>query len=217
MLAACGRGVTDNETRVIDEIMGDTFDPTHTRLIEAGFIGISTRTYAARAQVTCREKISPPPDGPTITTRTAGAVAWTHVLLNPNWVSPDYAANYPERFNLPALMFFAHEMTHIWQWQNRAITGYSPFRGAAEHRPGTDPYLFDPNVEIDFLTMGYEQQAALVEEFICCRTLAPEAARTQRLFNTLSAVMPVQHPTQTPRPTEVSGIYKNIDIIGICD
>ena len=217
LLAACGRGLTDAERALMQPIMGDTLNTRQARMVEAGFIGLRTRTYPARPQVTCREKIAPPPDGPTIQTRTAGAVAWTHVLTNPDWTLPNYASDYPEAFNLVAAMYFAHEMTHIWQWQNRDITGYSPFRGLAEHRPGVDPYLFDPTEKIDFLAMGYEQQAALVEEFVCCRTIAPQGARTQRLYEALSAVMPGQHPTQTPRPTEVFGVYEDADLVGVCD
>jgi len=217
LLAACGRGITDSEQLLMGQIMGDTFDPGPVRMLEAGFIGLTTRTFAARPQVTCRERIAPPPDGPTIRGRTAGMVAWTHVLTRPDWTVPDYMRGYPETIHLPTSMFFAHEMAHIWQWQNRALTGYAPWRGAAEHLPGGDPYLFDPHAEVGFLSMRYEQQAALVEEFICCRTLAPNAARTQRLFDTLSAVMLVQHPTQTPRPTEVLGVYENADLRGICD
>ncbi len=217
LLTACGRGITDSEQLLIGQIMGDTLRTSDVRMVEAGFIGLRTRTFAARPQITCREKIAPPPSGPTIQTRTAGAVAWTHVLTNPDWTLPNYAPDYPESFNLVAAMYFAHEMTHIWQWQNRAVTGYSPFRGLAEHKPGVDPYLFDPNEEINFLDMGYEQQASLVEEFICCRTIAPEAPRTERLFQVLAAVMPVQHPTQTPRPSEVYGIDENADLVGICD
>jgi hypothetical protein len=65
--------------------------------------------------------------------------------------------------------------------------------------------------------MGYEQQASLVEEFICCRTLAPAAPRTERLYQALSAAMPVQHPTQTPRPVEILGVHEDADLVGICD
>ncbi len=217
LLAACGRGITPAERVLMGEIMGDTFDPRGARMVEAGFIGVRTREYAVRPQVTCRERINAPPISETFTARTAGAVAWTHVLTNPDWTLPNYAPNYPEEFNLHAVMYFAHEMTHIWQWQNRGLTRYSPFKGAAEHRPGADPYLFDPEDEIDFLSMGYEQQAVLVEEFICCRTLAPNAARTHRLYEVLLAVMPVQHPTQTPVPLKVTGVYENADLSGICD
>lgn len=216
-LAACGRGLSDGERALMSPIMGDTFVADDARMIEAGFIGMVTRTYPTRPQTTCREKINPPPSGPTFRTRTAGAVAWTHVLTNPDWTLTDYAPEYPQAVNLVAAMYFAHEMTHIWQWQNRAATGYSPFRGLAEHRPGIDPYLFDPNEEIAFLEMGYEQQASLVEKFICCRTLAPTAARTERLYQALSQVMPVEHPTQTPKPDEVFGVHDGTDLVGICD
>ncbi|SMX33028.1 hypothetical protein [Octadecabacter ascidiaceicola] len=217
LLSACGRGITNSERTLMGELMGDSFNSNEIKMLESGFIGMRTRTYPARPQVTCREKIAPPPSGPTIRTRTAGVVAWQHVLTNPDWTLTNYAEGYPERINLVAAMYFAHEMTHVWQWQNRATTGYSPFRGLAEHKPGVDPYLFDPTEEIRFLDMGYEQQASLVEEYICCRTLAPEAARTQRLYDTLSAVMPVQHPTQTPRPAEVLGVHEDADLLGICD
>jgi hypothetical protein len=217
LLSACARGTTDTENLLIGQIMGDTLNTSDVKLLEVGVIGVTTRIYPARPQITCREKIAPPPSGPTTQTRTAGAVAWTHVLTSPDWTVPDYVSGYPERINLIGAMYFTHEMTHVWQWQNRAVTGYSPFRGLAEHKPGIDPYLFDPAEEIDFLAMGYEQQASLVEEFICCRTLAPAAPRTKRLYQALSAVMPVQHPTQTPRPVEVLGVHEDADLVGICD
>lgn len=217
LLSACGRGVTDAERTLMGPLMGDTINLNDVRMLEAGFIGMTTRTYNVRPQITCREKIAPPPSGPTVQARTAGAVAWTHVLTNPDWTLPNYASNYPTSFNLVAAMYFAHEMTHVWQWQNTELTGYSPFRGLAEHKPGVDPYLFDPSEEIEFLDMGYEQQASLVEEFVCCRTLAPDAPRTHRLFEVLSQVMPVEHPSQTPRPTEVFGVADTTNLVGICD
>lgn len=217
LLSACARGLTETEDRFIAEVMGPTLKTSEIRMVEAGFIGMTTRAFAARPQVTCRERIAPPPSGPTVRSRTAGAVAWDHVLTNPDWTLPDYTPDYPDRLNLVAAMYFAHEMTHIWQWQNREVTGYTPLRGLSEHQPGVDPYLFDPDEEITFLEMGYEQQAALVEEFVCCRTLAPDAPRTERLYQALSQVMPVQHPTQTPRPFEVLGVHESADLSGLCD
>lgn len=215
-LIGCGRGLTEAERVLAGGLMGDALDTAPIRLIEAP-IGNTTRTYPARPQTTCREKIAPPPTGPTIQTRTAGAVAWTHVLTSPDWTIPDYATGYPDRIYLVAAMFFAHEMVHVWQWQNRDVTGYSPFKGLAEHRPGVDPYLFDPAANVRFLDMGYEQQAALVEEFICCRTLAPEGARTARLHATLAQVLPVRPIHETPKPSEVLGVYENADLRGVCD
>lgn len=217
LLTACGRGLTDGERALMTPLLGDSWNADSARMVEAPFIGVTTRTFAARPQITCRERIAPAPSGPTVQSRTAGAVAWTHVLTSTDWTLPDYAEGYPDSFNLVAAMFFAHEMTHIWQWQNRDTTGYTPFRGLAEHKPGVDPYLFDSTEQIAFLDLGYEQQASMVEEFVCCRTIAPEAARTQRLYQTLRAVMPVEHPTQTPRATSVTGIWEGADLAGICD
>lgn len=216
-LSACARGLTPQERQMTTELMGQSIDAERARWIEFGVIGMTSRTYPTRPQITCRERIGPAPTGPSFQGRTAGAVAWDHVLTSPDWTLPNYLEGYPNRINLVAAMFFAHEMVHIWQWQNREITGYSPFKGLSEHRPGIDPYLFDPEQEIQFLQMGYEQQAALVEEFICCRTLAPDAPRTQRLYDTLSQAMPVTHPAQTPRPREVYGVDPNADLRGVCD
>ena len=139
------------------------------------------------------------------------------MLTNPDWTIDNYAEGFPDQFNLVGAMFFAHEMTHIWQWQNRDVTGYSPFRGLAEHKPVVDPYLFDPNEKIAFLDLGYEQQASMVEEFICSRTIAPDGARIERLWDTLRVVMPVQHPTQTPKATGVFGVYEDANLEGVCD
>ncbi len=90
LLPACARGTTDTENLLISQIMGDTLNTSDVRLLEVGVIGVTTRIYPARPQITCREKIAPPPSGPTIRTRTAGAVAWTHVLTSPDWTAPDY-------------------------------------------------------------------------------------------------------------------------------
>ena len=74
-------------------------------------------------------------------------------------------------------MFFAHEMTHVWQWQNRGVTGYHPFRAFAEHRSTKDPYLFDSDGPHQFLDYGYEQQASLVEEYsAAARSIRAETA-----------------------------------------
>jgi len=215
-LAACGRPLSEGETRLVGEVMGPTLDRSEVRFVEAGFIGTTTRTYPARPRTTCREKIAPPPAGPTFKARTAGAVLFTHVLTSPDWTLPDYLPDYPEAMNLPAAMFLAHEMTHVWQWQNRGITGYHPLRGAAEHSGGTDPYLFDPADRTPFLELGYEQQASLVEEYVCCRTLDPGGARTGRIWERLRAVMPVEPPGQAPWPIAVSGVHPDTALKGIC-
>lgn len=216
-LAACGRPLTSGEMRLAQEVMGPALDPAPIRMSQNAFIGLSTSTYAVRPAITCRERIAPAPQAATFTARTAGVVLFNRVLTSEDWTAPDYLPNYPAALNVVAAMYFAHEMTHVWQWQNRAITGYHPLRAAAEHTRSDDPYLFDPAGDIAFLEMGYEQQASVVEEYVCCRTIAPEGARTKRLWEKLSEVMEVTPPLQSPRPASVTGIAEGADLSGICD
>ncbi|WP_377512473.1 hypothetical protein [Octadecabacter sp. R77987] len=217
LLAGCGRALSEGEIRLTADVMGPSLDTAPIHMSRNPFIGLSTSTYAVRPPVTCRERIAPTPTGPTFTARTAGVVLFNRVLTSNDWTAPDYLPNYPEAINVVAAMYFAHEMTHVWQWQNRAVTGYHPLRAAAEHSRSDDPYLFDPAGDIPFLQMGYEQQASLVEEYVCCRTIAPEGARTQRLWQKLSEVLEVTPPLQSSRPTRVTGIAAGADLNGICD
>lgn len=217
LLAACGRTLTPAETDMARDLMGDSLDTAPIRFAELGVIGLREVTYPARPRITCRERIGPVPDRDHYVGRTAGAVAFNQVMTNPDFTLPDYMPGYPQEVNLIAAMFFAHELTHIWQWQNRAVTGYHPLRGALEHKPGVDPYLFDPQADLTFLDLGYEQQAALVEEFVCCRTLAPKAARTERLWQVLSQAMPVAHPHSVPAAERIFGVDAEADLDGICD
>ncbi|MCC5988655.1 MAG: hypothetical protein JJT95_13310 [Pararhodobacter sp.] len=205
LLAGCARPLAPGEAELAQRLFGDTLDPARVRLIDNGLIGITTREIPVRPRTTCRERIVPPAEGETFTARTAGMVLGNIIHLRPAIYRGDYAARENGVANLVAVMFIAHELTHVWQWQNRALTGYTPLRAAMEHAGSVDPYLFDPATEARFLDYGYEQQAVLVEEYICCTVLDPEGARTQRLRETLSEVMPVQdrvleRPVSIPRP-----------------
>lgn len=191
LLAACARPLAPAETELATRLFGDTLDQSRVRLIDNGLVGMTTRQIPVRPRVTCRERILPPTVGPSFTGRTAGMVLGNWVHLRPALFSPDYAARREGAVNLLAAMFIAHELTHVWQWQNHDVTGYHPVRAALEHVTLTDPYLFDPESPARFLDFGYEQQAVLVEEYICCATLDPEGARTERLRATLGEVLPL--------------------------
>ena len=213
LIAACGRPLTPTEARFAAELHGGQINAGAVRLHKVP-VGFVSRTYPTRPQVACRERIQPPPQRATFEATTAGVVLGNQALVDPDWFLDDYLVGYPERIDLIAAMFFAHEMTHVWQWQNRARTGYSPLRAAAEHVPGADPYLFDPEARLGFLDFGYEQQAAIVEEYVCCRTLAPEGARTERLAALLRQAMPLQSALP---PDEVILPWAEADLSGICD
>jgi hypothetical protein len=216
LLAACGRPLTPTEKAFLAELHGADLDTAPVRLHENGFVGAASYTVPTRPRLTCQERIYPPIPGPTATSRVAGVALYNHLLTSTAWTTDDYARDYPAALNLPAAMFLAHEMTHVWQWQNRARTGYSPFKAAAEHQVSADPYLFDPQTEADLLSLGYEQQAAIVEEYVCCRTVAPTAARTQRLYDMLRRHMPVARITPDPGQAVLLP-WDGVELAGICD
>lgn len=188
-LAACGRPLTGPETDLAARLFGETLDVAPIRLVENGFIGLTERRFATRPRTTCRERLLPPTEGPVETGRIAGVALGNAIHIRPGVNRPDFARRPDGGMTLAAAMFLAHELTHAWQWQNRERTGYTPLRAASEHRPGTDPYLFNPSENARFLDFAYEQQAGIVEEYVCCAALDPDGGRTRRLHALLSQDM----------------------------
>jgi len=214
--AACGRPLTEAEAAYMAELQGDTFDPAPVRIARNPLVGLITQTYPTRPPTTCRERIVPPPQTATISARTGG-IAWFNTLhLRDDLVLDDYTVFPDGTRGLVAAMFFAHEMTHVWQWQNRALTGYHPFRAFAEHARIEDPYLFETDDPRPFLGYGYEQQASLVEEYVCCRATDPRGARTARLEALIGQAMPVTPLRDRADSTPVFLPWEDAPIAGIC-
>jgi hypothetical protein len=71
-------------------------------------------------------------------------------------------------------MFFAHEMTHVWQWQNRDLTGYHPFRAFAEHAWSRTP-ISSIRRRPPLSRLRLRGAGLLVEEYVCCRAVDPRA------------------------------------------
>ncbi len=215
-LIACGRPLTEAEAAYMAELQGDTFDPTPIRITRNPLVGVFTQTYPARPPTTCRERIFPPPEGDFISAQTAGIAFFNTLHLREDLVLDDYTQFSDGTRSLVAAMFFAHEMTHIWQWQNREITGYHPFRAFAEHARIEDPYLFSNDDPRPFLSYGYEQQASLVEEYVCCRATDPNGARTARLEALIGQAMPVTPLRTRADSTPIYLPWDDAPIAGIC-
>ncbi|MCB1360491.1 MAG: hypothetical protein H6899_03505 [Rhodobacter sp.] len=212
LLAACGRPLTPHEADLAQRLFGESLDPVPVRLHDTSLVGLTEHRFATRPRTTCRERLGPPPTAPYETGRIAGVALGNHLHIRPDVFRPDFARRADGALPLAAAMFLAHELTHVWQWQNRRLTGYSPLRVGAEHRPGVDPYLFDPATNAHFLDYGYEQQASLVEEYVCCMALDPDGARTTRLHTLLSQVM---EPRDLPRGP-ISLPWNGAETRGIC-
>ncbi|UWR21494.1 hypothetical protein [Sulfitobacter sp. S190] len=213
-LAACGRPLSDAERAFAFGLTGDTLDYDRVRLHDGAPTRAVTFRRKPRPRTTCREQILPPPQDEIITTKPAAVALYNTVLFDRDWYLDDYLPDYPDRIGLIAAMLFAHEMTHVWQWQNRRLTGFTPLRAATEHSPGADPYLFEIG-DRRFLDFGYEQQGSIVEEFVCCRALAPQGARTQRLHSLISQVMPLS-PLPARPPYDVGLPWDGVDLDTIC-
>ena len=217
VLAACGRPPSEAERDFLSRIHGDSFDTSRLRIHKGAPVLPVTFTRAPRPRTACRERILPPIKATeTVKTKPIAVALGNHVFMTRDWYLEDYLKDFPDRLHLMAAMLYAHEATHVWQWQNRQVTGYSPLRAAREHTNTQDPYLFDIKNHSAFLDYGFEQQGAIMEEYVCCRALDPKGARTKRLHALLAGVMPVA-PLPQRREHAVLLPWKGAELSGICE
>lgn len=217
LLGACGRALTESEMAFATVIQGDQVAQSRVRLVEGAPLSSVTYRRKARPRVSCRERIFPPSKDEIVTVTPAAMTLFNKVLFSKDWYVDDYLPDFPNRLYLVQAMLFAHELTHVWQWQNRDRTRYHPLRAVVEQINNDDPYLFNLAEAPDFLDYGYEQQGAIVEEYICCRALAPSAARTDRLHSMLKGAFPVADlPRDGEREWDVYLPWKGADLKGIC-
>ena len=215
LMTGCGRALTDTETDFLSKHHGDSLNYSRMRMIDGALVGEVTFERKPRPRVTCRERILPPVKKEVVTVSPAAVTLFNRIFFAKDWYVENYVPEYPGQLHLVGAMLLAHEATHVWQRQNRKITGYQPLKAAAEHNASDDPYLFDLDDKPEFLSFGYEQQGAIMEEYVCCRALAPQAARTTRLHDMLAAVMPVS-PLPQSRESDVWLPWKDADLGGIC-
>lgn len=215
-IASCGRPLTEAERAFAADIHGPTLDYDRVRLHDGAPTRAVTFKRKPRPRTTCRELIFPPnpPEEKIVTSKPAAVAIYNRVLFDKDWFLDDYLPEYPDRIGLVAAMLLSHELTHVWQWQNRKLTGYTPLKAATEHQRSDDPYLFNLT-DRQFLEFGYEQQGSIVEEMVCCRALNPTGARTQRLHALVSQVMPVAALPQSPA-YDVGLPWDGVDLARIC-
>lgn len=207
--------MTEAEKAFAATIHGDALDTSKVRFVDGAPTRAVTFRWEKRPRTTCRERLLPPIEDEFVTSKPAAVSLFNHVLFDKDWFLDDYMPDYPDQIGLVAAMLFAHELTHVWQWQNRQRTGYSPLRAAFEHNTASDPYLFDLDTEPRFLDFGYEQQGAIMEEYICCRSLDPRAPRTARLHTLITQEIPVS-PLPSSRAHAVGLPWDGVEINGIC-
>ncbi|TNC47231.1 hypothetical protein FHG66_17350 [Rubellimicrobium rubrum] len=215
LLTACGRPLTPGEVAFLSGLHGPALDTSRVRLHDAQRLS-ATRILPTPPRLTCQARLFPPPQGETIRTATGAISLFEDIYVRRDLYRDDMVEGWPEVLPLADAMLLAHEMVHAWQWQNRALTRYHPLKAALEHAGSADPYLFDLDTSTDFLGYGYEQQGSIMEEYVCCRSLAPESDRTERLHTMLSEYFPLR-PLDEPMTEWIALPWDGVKVEGICD
>lgn len=191
-LAACSRPLTKAEETFARDLFGPTLDTSGITITQGLGLTPPYRTVPASLTVlTGTDKAclrTPQPRG----AQPPQAFAlYNRLHFDSTLYSSDMALGWPQGLRFPNAIILAHELTHAWQWQNRELTGYSPSRAVAESWRFADPYYSAPGDTPAFYAFGYEQQAAIVEDFVCFTIANPDHPRRAELRAILAPILPV--------------------------
>ena len=191
-LAACSRPLTEAENVFASDLFGEDLDTSRVRVAQGLGITPLYRTVPKDVRLvegTDRACVrTPQPRG--AQPPQAFAVA-NRIHFETGLYSSDMVIQWPEGLRIPQALVLAHELTHVWQWQNRAQTGYSPARAVAEGLALADPYF--SRGDAAFFSFGYEQQAAIVEDYVCFAFANPDHPRREELRSILAPVFPLEN------------------------
>ncbi|MCI2399374.1 hypothetical protein [Aliiroseovarius subalbicans] len=198
LVAGCARGLAPGEEDFAKALFGDSLN-TDRIIVQAG-IGVVPLPRDKTPNV---DADAPPPRKPPkgMCKRVpsprlgwqypAGFVLWNEVYLKSDFYRSDMMEGWPNSVLLPHALLMAHELVHVWQWQNRARTDYTPSTSGAESVGNRDPYFYEADPTRTFLSYGFEQQAAMIEDYVCYRLFEPNAPRRRELYELINPVLPL--------------------------
>jgi hypothetical protein len=217
LLAACAeRTLSPAERAFTDTVLGPAIDADEVRFVRGSASNLIETEIPVRPRTTCREKIHRPRSEPAPGSFPAMAIGPRVFFARDAW-SEDFLAGYPDAKDLRDAMRVAHELTHVWQWQRRDVTGYHPLKASLEHAESDDPYLLEIDPSKGFLDYAYEQQGVIVEEFVCCRALDPEGRRTDELHRLVTEVFPEALRSDPTAGGAVRLPWDGAETAGICN
>ncbi len=196
-LSACARPLTQNERRFAADTLGPSLNVDAVRIAR----GFSPMPPARQMPDTsdlfpvipenqvsglCDRTAPEPRTGPP-----PGWALWNRLHMSREFYRADLALDWPKSARFPQALVLAHELVHVWQWQQRRVTGYRPARAAFESFVNMDPYFYVPDADASFLKFGFEQQAALLEDYVCYALYDPAAPRRAELRPLLAPYFPV--------------------------
>lgn len=176
-LAACGRPMTANETVRMAVIYPPTArNPVDLDRIRIWDLGAFRQEAIARAKRQIEEEVAsgefnPRRSGMSPETFLVRAEA---VLAKPDAITVGYDIFF--LFSANDYSFFVedeallgHEVVHVWQHQNRKISGYSLAKILKEHIDYPNPYAYVLEPGKRFLAYRYEQQGKIVQDYVCMK------------------------------------------------
>lgn len=190
LASACSRPLTQAEEAFASDLFGPELDTSRIRVAQGVGVTPLYRTVPTGIKLveatnqacvrTPQPRGAQPPQAFALGSR---------VHFDSDLYSSDMILQWPERLRIPQALIFAHELTHVWQWQNRERSGYTPARAVAESWRLADPYFSDDDAA--FFSFGYEQQAAIIEDFVCFTFANPTHPRRAELHEILAPVLPI--------------------------
>ncbi len=191
-LAACTRPLTPAERTFASDLFGPSLDTTNVRIAQGlGVIPPMRTVPASLTRVSGTEKACVRVPQPRGTQPPQAFALGERIHFTSDIYSSDMALSWPHTLRFPQALILAHELAHVWQWQNRELTGYTPGRAVTESLRIADPYFAQPGLVERFAEFGYEQQAAMVEDFVCFTIANPGHPRRGELRTILAPVLPV--------------------------
>ncbi|MBV0913942.1 hypothetical protein [Anianabacter salinae] len=194
LAAGCARPLSQNEEAFASALFGPSLDTSRVRIAQG--IGLTPAPGPPRAGYRFTRRTPPPDvcdrDVPSPRTGPPAAfVFFERLNYHPDYYAGDSMAGWPEKLRVPHVILLAHELTHVWQWQNRERTGYHPRKALAEGIYSYDPYFYRLDDDRPFLDYGFEEQGALVQDYVCYRLINPRDERYFKLRALLAPVFPL--------------------------
>ena len=198
VLAGCARGLTPSERSFADAFFGDTLDVDAVK-VTAG-IGVLPLPRPPKPDPDAAAQAPrEPPEGicerkrstKRVWTWPAAFVLYDTIFFSYDFYRADTFADWPEAVPFPSALIMAHELMHVWQWQNRDLTNYTIAESASETTENVDPYWWTTEAGREFLSYGYEQQGAIVQDYVCYSLFAPHDPKRAELRALLAPVLPI--------------------------
>ena len=190
--AACSRPLTDAEESFARDLFGETLDTREVTVSQGlGLLPPYRTVPSALTVLTGTDEACVRTPQPRGAHPPQAFALYERMHFDSTLYSSDMALGWPHGLRFPNAIVLAHELTHVWQWQNRGRTGYTPARAVAESLRVSDPYYSAPGEVPAFFSFGYEQQAAIVEDFVCFTVANPDHPRRAELREILAPVLPV--------------------------